>query len=358
MSDRVGPDPGFAVLRKSADFCENQYLRQLIIRESQYPESKIYNELAIVDKELFDSIEDGDIGFITKNGSVRVVLSKNANHNTLLVTERCDNACLFCSQPPKDVQDDWLLVQSAMAIAAFQSTETIGISGGEPLLYKETFIRFLDFLCKHASTTPLHILSNGRAFSDPAFAKAIADRCQTLNLTFGIPLYSSVEEMHDHLVGADGAFRETLLGLINAGNSGVPIELRIIPTSMNFKVLPNLINLIARCFSNIAQISIMNLEPAGWARRNWKELYITPLHYHHYLVEAIQQAKRADLQVKLFNYPLCHLPEELQGYSVQSISDWKNYYPEVCSSCKLKFKCAGFFTSSTGKFHDQARAIV
>ena len=38
-----------------------------------------------------------------------VLWRHDSRQNSVLLTERCDNYCLMCSQPPKDANDDWLL---------------------------------------------------------------------------------------------------------------------------------------------------------------------------------------------------------------------------------------------------------
>lgn len=83
-------------------------------------------DFSVISTELYESIEDGDIGIINNGNMIRVILSRRANHNTVLVTERCNNLCLFCSQPPKKSNDDWLLTQSALAIASFGLMELLG----------------------------------------------------------------------------------------------------------------------------------------------------------------------------------------------------------------------------------------
>lgn len=77
--------------------------------------------------------------------------------------------------------------------------------------------------------------------------------------------------MHDHLVGNDGAFNETVKGLINAGNSGINIELRVIPTLANYTELDDIVEFVGRVFSNINQISLMGLESIGWAERTGQQ---------------------------------------------------------------------------------------
>ncbi|RTO44791.1 His-Xaa-Ser system radical SAM maturase HxsC, partial [Enterobacter ludwigii] len=55
---------------------------------------------------------------------------------------------------------------------------------------------------------------------------------------------------------------------------------------------------------------------------------------------------------------LCHLPERAWGFATQSISDWKNYYPKECDECTQKSSCAGYFSSSKGRFHQPPRPIL
>lgn len=351
--------PGFYQLYKTKPESPRFYLPNLLVSSGECEKQTFpYCAACIESKSLFNSIEDGDIAIINNGNMLRVILSRKANHNTVLVTERCNNLCSFCSQPPKKGNDDWLLTQSALAIAAFNLDGVVGISGGEPLLYGQDFLAFLDFLAENAPETSLHILTNGRAFADSSFAREVKLRCEQLNITFGIPLYSSRKPIHDQLVGSDGAFNETVCGLINAGNLGINIELRIIPTKANFQDLPHIIEYVGRIFSNVNQISIMGLESIGWAKKNWSEIFIGHNEFASYLSESVAVASRSGLEVLIFNYPLCHLPDDLWRFSVQSISDWKNFYPEECEPCSKKLVCAGYFSSSKGRFHQAPRPIL
>ena len=352
---------GFYQLRKSIVEVGECYLEQILVVES---EDCFFSSIpagyvgVIYSKALFIAVCEGDIATINSLSQLRVILSRNANHNTLLVTERCNNLCLFCSQPPKKDQDQWLLTYAAKSLAAFDFDGEIGISGGEPLIYGLDFINFLDFVANYAPRTKLHVLTNGRAFSDIRFTKEIALRCRTMGLVFGIPLYSSRAHVHDELVGARGAFSETVTGMINAGNSGINMEVRFIPTKVNSGELAFVAEYINRVFSGVVQLSIMNLEATGWAKKNWQILYDCVDNYIEPLQQGICVAEESGLNPTLFNYPLCHLPEHIRPYAVKSISDWKNYYPEECKNCQLLDKCGGYFVSSRGKYHQEARRII
>ena len=50
----------------------------------------------------FAELGEGDVLRIQpETGRVRVLYRRSSRHNFFLVTERCNNYCLMCSQPPK-----------------------------------------------------------------------------------------------------------------------------------------------------------------------------------------------------------------------------------------------------------------
>jgi hypothetical protein len=58
----------------------------------------------------FSYLRDGDVIGISPNArSFRTLYRRGSKHNSFLVTDRCNHYCLMCSQPPKDVDDRWLL---------------------------------------------------------------------------------------------------------------------------------------------------------------------------------------------------------------------------------------------------------
>jgi len=325
-------------------------LPSIPVHEPDYP--------YIVDRALFETIQDGDIGMYSGRNKLRVILSRLANHNTLLLTERCDNRCLFCSQPPKTREDSWLLESAEKALLDFNFSGTIGLSGGEPLLYGGSLIKKLKNVLSNCPETNFHILSNGRALKDSSFCRELAGIGHPGRIVLGVPVYGTSSDTHDSCVDSSNAFNETLIGLINAGNAGIPLEIRIIPTKLNHAELSGIIELVGRCISSVVQVSIMNLEPTGWAKRNWESLYLSPSRYQDDLIKAIQMGQSIGVKTVLFNYPLCHLPEDCRSQAVKSISDWKNFYPTECDDCLVKSICGGYFTSTGGERFDPPRRIA
>src|SRR3546814_14125208 len=83
---------------------------------------------------------DGDVLLIDPlRGRADRLIRADSAHNTLLVTERCDQLCVMCSQPPRKTHvDRFALLTQACLLAP--PNLVIGITGGEPTLSKpETF---------------------------------------------------------------------------------------------------------------------------------------------------------------------------------------------------------------------------
>lgn len=144
-----------------------------------------------------------------------------------------------------------------------------------------------------------------------------------LDLMVGVPLYSDIDQRHDYIVQAEGAFDETLLGLQHLALCGVPIEIRVVIHKETFRRLPHLARFIYRNLTFAAHVAFMGLEMIGFARANASELWIDPADYGCELEEAVLDLATTGLSVSIYNHQLCTLPTVLWPFCRQSISDWK-----------------------------------
>ena len=317
------------------------------------------DEIEVFSKELNFHFTQGDILEINyQKKTIKGVLSSLNNENTLLLTEQCENRCLFCSQPPNDLPDIHFYKKAIMAILNYNSESLIGLTGGEPTINSDAFIGLMVALNNFNNTTPLHILSNGRNLGNTNFFEKVIEQTSKRNIIWGIPLYGHKSSLHDIIVGAKDAFSDTLSGLLHLSSSSNTIELRIVMVKQNYKFLPNILEFIDSTFPAITMISIMKLEPMGWARKNYYELYISVDEQNKYLNDAISSFNMSRFDIKLLNYPLCLLHERLRQYAVKSISDWKNYYPDECAKCPEKDNCCGYFSSSTKDYFETPKVIL
>jgi His-Xaa-Ser system radical SAM maturase HxsC len=162
---------------------------------------------------------------------------------------------------------------------------------------------------------------------------------------WAIPLYTESPDIHDFVVQSPGAFRETMRGLWNLAGANAHVELRVVLQRVVVPRIRQLAHFIARNMSFVDHVAWMGLEPMGFARPNWKALWIEPEEFAVPLTEAILELDRAGIATSLFNLPLCVLPPQLRSYAAQSISDWKNVFLTECENCSARKSCCGFFAS-------------
>jgi len=296
-------------------------------------------------------LRNGDIVKInTSHGTLRTVYRRNSRHNSVLVTERCNNYCLMCSQPPREINDDHL-VDELLQTIPLMSRETLSvvITGGEPTLLGERLAQVINAFRCYLPYTAVHVLSNGRSFRDLDYAKAIG-QVQHPDLMIGIPLYSDISSKHDYVVQADGAFDDTIRGIINLKTVGVRVEIRVVLHNLTYDRLPELARFIRRNLTFCDHVALMGLEMTGFTRSNLNKLWIDPKDYQAQLRDAVAILDGAKMDVSIYNHQLCILEESLHRFSRKSISDWKNEFMAECNGCTRKRECGGFFSSATLRY--------
>lgn len=290
---------------------------------------------------LGDDPFDGDVIAVDpmRNIAERLVRT-NSRQNTFLITERCDQLCVMCSQPPKKTHIDRFAEFTQAALLAPMG-ETIGLSGGEPTLFKNQLLLMIEQVLTLRPDLSFHILSNAQHFEDtdierlssPLFSK----------VTWGIPLYSHDAERHDKIVAKDGAYDRLMQSFGQLLRAGARIELRTVVLTDNLDDFPELARFVATHLGFCVQWSIMQLENIGFAKNRFADLYVRHEHQFEPIAEAIDVATLFGIPVSLFNFARCSVPGNYRDYAVPSISDWKRKFPTACNICTEQALCTGFF---------------
>jgi len=281
----------------------------------------------------------GDVLYLDPRQSVahRWIRSGSA-HNSLLITEQCDQLCLMCSQPPKKTHQDFFEhFYSACLLAPCNMT--IGFSGGEPTLHKHSLIDLLSRLLLVRPDLRFHVLTNAQHFE-------LGDREALRRLTntvWGIPLYSADAQLHDSIVFKEGAFDRLCKSLATLCYSGAAIELRTVIMRSNARDLPNLSSFITSNLSFIDVWAIMQLENIGFAKNRWTELFFDHSADFSPIDQALGGARLHGVEVALYNFPLCTVPQQWRSLAAASISDWKKKFLDECRGCAERNMCSGFF---------------
>jgi His-Xaa-Ser system radical SAM maturase HxsC len=305
-----------------------------------------------------DVVKGGDvIRAVGGQPRVQVLYRRGANANSLFATDRCNNWCLMCSQPPLDVEDIWRVREMIQTVALIDREEAqLGITGGEPTLLGQGLLDVLTACREFLPETFIHILTNGRRFCDAEFARLASE--PNSKVTWAVPIYGDNPADHDYVVQVQGAFDETIKGLYNLARQKQDIEIRVVLHQQTIRRLGQLAQFIYRNLPFAKHVALMGLEPMGFAKANRDALWIDPLDYLDELTSATFHLANRGINVSIYNLPLCVLPEVLWPFARQSISDWKNVYVPECEGCQVKDQCAGFFMSAGESWRSRGIAPI
>jgi len=279
------------------------------------------------------------LSFPGKQSAHRLIRSKS-RHNTFLITERCDQLCVMCSQPPKQHHVDLFEYFHAAALLAPKGME-IGISGGEPTLYKHALFAMLTEVLEARPDLTFHVLSNGQHFDETDVRFLNSDRMR--NVLWAIPIYAADPLVHDMIVGKKGAFDQLVHSLFLFSQSVARLELRTVVLQSNYPHLATLADFIAEYIPFAEFWSIMQLERIGYGRLNWaKEFVDSSLDFAN-IARALNIAEGRGIEARLYNFPHCTVPNDYRRYAVNSISDWKQKFLNACVGCEAQKICSGFF---------------
>lgn len=309
-------------------------------------DNKIFEESVVSSVFCSDDVlVAGDIVAVNDTRRyVQVLFRESDIHHTVFLTNRCNSNCLMCSQPPTPQDDSWL-ISEAIAIAAHMriSPKLLGFTGGEPLLLGKSFRKVFDAFQKYHPNIEFDVLTNGRMFSDPVLAKDLLEDLPN-KVTWMVPLYGHTDFLHDFVVQSDGAFEQTLQGLLTLQDYKQPIQLRIVLIKPVLELLPHLSEFIGKNLPFVREVAIIGCEPTGFALANRTICEVDLSDWATELLESVTWFKRASITPVLMNIPLCALPSKLWPHAHQSISDWKRVFANECSTCEVKDNCSGLFS--------------
>lgn len=351
---RVSTTPIPKALRDSRAFVVNSspipcgFAHYILLESQKYLLSELPSSAgySVIPDDYSYLREDDVVRLFSDNPSIRVLYRAASSHNSILITEQCNHYCLMCSQPPKRIDDSWILeeVEELIPLIPRYAGE-IGFTGGEPTLYGERFLNLLRLTKSYLPHTSIHILSNGRAFKDDSFAKAYAD-INHHDVMIGIPIYSDDPAQHDYIVQARNAFDETVRGVINLKRHNQKVEIRVVIHKQSLDRLTQLCEFIGRNLLFVDHVALMGLEMMGFTRANLEMLWVDPHEYKDKLSEAVRKLVGYGMNVSVYNHQLCLVNDDIRPYYRKSISDWKNEYAPECAGCLRINECGGFFSSS------------
>lgn len=298
-----------------------------------------------------------DVFLISENGKMMRVFEAMSGDNTLMVTGLCNSNCIMC--PAHDnlrKNADSLSLPSALERILYMPEDTphITITGGEPFMVRENLFPMLEALKEHLPNTDFLLLTNGRALAYEPYFKRY---CETVpqNTLIGIPVHGHDSNTHDRITRAAGSFEQTKKAVKKLIHAGFPVELRLVISKLNEDDIEEIGNLICREFQGVHTVKFMGLEMLGNAAVHHDQVWIPYREAFLKSKAAIDHLIQQQIDVGLYNFPLCAVDEKYHTLCRKSISGYKVRYPEACNRCVKKDACGGIFS---GSMRMAAEAVV
>lgn len=266
------------------------------------------------------------------------------------LTRVCNNRCKFCldseAQDGTYIEYDKILSEYKKGIA--QGAKRVILSGGEPTIHPQ--IINLISAAKKTGYDEIQIITNGRMFYYQDFLNQAVESGLS-EATFSIHGHNST--LHDSLVGVNGAFKQSIKGIINALNSKkLIVNVDIVVNKENVNYLKNILEY---CYNlGVREFDILQVQPSGRARQDMLYDIEDKKQYWHKALKWGEEKKIVlwtnRLQAEYlegFEY-LIQSPEklydEIKG-RYKEIYDWLNSgktlqcFNKLCNFCFLKDFC-------------------
>jgi len=271
------------------------------------------------------------------------------------VSYRCNNRCGFCSVADRERVDGAFERQiAALDEARLRGVRLLDIDGGEPLLYPKLFD--LIRAAQKRGFERITLTSNGRLLSDEKLCAGLAETGADVLVS----LHASREDIHDRLVNAPGAWRQSVKGIMNARRLFRRIGINVTVVSENVEDIPRLAALAAKLKADVFNIQLYT--PFGECNPKFAPTFER---LREFLPSAIDSLKDV-MPVYLVNAPHCALPgyeeycsldyqkavrrmlfangEEVNLAEYLGVRRFKN---ALCDTCPQDSVCGGFWDYGT-----------
>jgi MoaA/NifB/PqqE/SkfB family radical SAM enzyme len=179
----------------------------------------------------------------------------------------CNNKCFFCVQGDKRTKfkDKTLKhIQQELLQGKNAGGRAVVFTGGEPALHKE--ILKLVECARKMGYQSVQIQTNGRMFYYKSFCK---DMIKAGVTEFCPALHGSNETLHDYLTNSQGAFRQTVKGILNLKSLGAAVFTNSVITEPSRKDLPKLGRLLTALDVDCYQFAFPHLLGSAYKNRKW-----------------------------------------------------------------------------------------
>ncbi len=314
----------------------------------------------LVDDE-YDAFHDLPDYSILEFREGRAYLSHDASSldNAIFITNRCNSNCIMCPtsnhvRRQSEIADIANLLKLCHQIPSDAAHLTI--TGGEPFLLKDDLFVLLQYLKIHKGNIEYLLLSNGRALGDYNYFTRFKATVPE-HLLIGIPLHGYDAATHDRITRSSGSINQTYQGLKYLASTCIKVELRIVVSRLNIDYIDAIANLVIRELAHVQVVTFIGLEMLGNARLNFDQVWVDYRSSFEAITGAIDNLIASGINVVIYNYPLCCVPEKYWSICHRSISPEKVRHLDECLTCTKKDYCGGMFMGTYRLMEGKVKAI-
>ena len=321
------------------------------------------NKLITKDEVVIDKLKkchNFDVFELCDDGNLIQFYDDKSGDTLFFVTEKCNSNCIMCPSPEAARKRGLSVsIDKMIAIASHMPSDTphVTITGGEPFLAGKDLFRLLYFFRDKFEKTEFLILTNGRIFALREYCDLLFDSIPN-HCIIAVPIHGSDDEKHDSITQTPGSFKQTIIGLKRIQKKGIRTEVRIVVNKKNINDIEAIARLIADSLNKVNYVSIMAMEMTGSAFINTKDVWIPYRDTIPSIRKAVRVLMQAGIDVRLYNFPLCVVDNELRTLCYKSISEWKRKYASCCDECTLRDSCGGLFRGSYLLEKDELKTIL
>lgn len=266
----------------------------------------------------------------------------------LMITEQCNSDCIMCPMGPGARKRGNALSDEALdrlLDGISDEVEHIDITGGEPFLRWQQVLHAMEVINARWPHAEVLVLTNGRALSVGFIQQALTPLL-TPRYRFAIPIHADTPQRHDEITRASGSFEQSMRGLRFLSGTPAQIEVRLVAHRLNADVLADTCRMLRRSGVRVDVLNLVAMEMNGSAARNRAALWMDYDRLYAAAEPGLMELITHGVDVGLYDFPLCALPERAWALAKKSITPWKVRYAQQCCECAVQEACGGLFRST------------
>jgi len=288
----------------------------------------------------------------------------------LAIGYECNHNCRCCPLTTYDRLHKRLsynqIKERVELIRQTETVEHIVLSGGEPMLHPD-FLKILEFIAKKGFYVT--VLSNASQCRKKEVVKSIKKFMPKNKFDIITAIHSSNPAIHDRITGVQGSLMETLEGLDNLVEEGIPVTIKHIFNRISLFTLMDTFKYLEEHYPPKVSFQFCTMDYSGRAEKNIEELFLSMEDIQPSIEQVLDYLETKMVKKRNISFietPLCLtdpyywkyyslISNRLNTYIATNTDERKadynvpsecNPFYEACKKCDVQKWCVGVWKSA------------